>query len=62
MTSLICTEAIHSALKSDDAAWSQLEYVNTIRMEYGDGGPDEMQEARNCRCGSTLYRCWEVEL
>lgn len=59
--SLVCSEAIHAALKSDDASWYKLEYVNTVRMEFGGDGPDEMQEARNCRCGSTLYRCWEVE-
>jgi hypothetical protein len=51
---LACSPAVHSAIKLDDVAWSQLQYIGIQRDEEE---PAEDLELRNCSvCHSTLCR------
>ena len=51
-----CTTADHEAIKTDDLAWSQLDYIGTMVIEACEDEPEERLEMRNCGCHSTLCR------
>jgi hypothetical protein len=54
--SLVCSRAIHDALKADDREWSRLPLVGVQHFEAEGGEPAESLEIRNCVCGSSLCR------
>jgi hypothetical protein len=56
--SLVCSHAIHAALKSDPIAWSMLPLIGVQRFEANEDEPASALEMRNCHCNSTL--CKEV--
>lgn len=55
MIPLICTTAIHLALKSDPASWSTLPLIGVQSWEAFEDEPAGVLELRNCpHCGSTM--------
>lgn len=57
-TSLVCTVALHEALKRDEAAWKSLPCIGYM-PEFDDNGdevPGLAMEGRNCHCKSTLWK------
>lgn len=61
MKSLVCSSAVHEALKADDAAWLRLALVGVQLVDADEFGPAERLELRNCVCNSTLCRSLEVQ-
>jgi hypothetical protein len=58
--SLVCTQSLHLAFKSDDTLWSTLPCIGVMAVEADDDGPGYGLEMRNCvHCHSTL--CREVQ-
>lgn len=55
MTPLVCTTALHLALKSDPASWSALPLIGVQQIDAFDDEPAGALELRNCpHCGSTM--------
>lgn len=55
-TSLVCSMAVHAAIKADPVAYAALDYVGTQRIPADASGPAYDLEHRNCHCGGTLSR------
>lgn len=58
MNALVCSQAVHEALKADDAAWAALPCIGYMPEcdDNGDEVPGLALEGRNCTCGSTLWK------
>jgi hypothetical protein len=56
VNALVCSQALHNALKADDAAWATLPLVGVQHIDADEDGPAESLELRNCACGSTLCK------
>jgi hypothetical protein len=55
MNALVCTTALHLALKSDPASWSALPLIGVQSWEAFEDEPAGAIELRNCpHCGSTM--------
>lgn len=53
---LTCTDAIHRAIKADDAAWARQPFVGLWRVDE-DGEVLISDEVRNCAaCHTTMMR------
>lgn len=59
MKALVCSQAVHDALKADLVAWSALPLLGVQRFEAEGDEPESALEMRNCHCNSTL--CKSVE-
>jgi hypothetical protein len=53
-----CSQALHNALKADDAAWSKLVLVGHMQEvdEDGEDLPGVWIELKNCHCQATLSK------
>jgi hypothetical protein len=55
VTPLVCTTAVHLALKSDPASWSRCELLGVQSWEAFEDEPAGTMEVRLCpHCGSSL--------
>lgn len=56
-TNLVCSSAVHEALKADDRAWSALPFARSgVHLDADEDGVHALFQCRNCHCNSTLYR------
>lgn len=54
---LVCSSAVHEALKADDKAWSLLPYTRSgVQLDADEDGVHALFQVRQCHCHSTLYR------